>query len=176
MKLEKTKSINIALFVLSVIAVICIIIISFLSMSIMSENTHPEIEISNSEEPTLQNQKEKIIYNDDNFKVTYIDFIDPNLGTTAFNLLLKIQNNSDKQVVATLGDGYANDTAVFFGSGIPIKIAPGKNAVGTFILTYGNTDIKNIDEIKTLEFKIQLFDENFSKKILETENIVINLE
>ena len=76
----------------------------------------------------------------------------------------------------SLIDGYANNTAVFFGAEMPTKIQPGKNAIGAFALGYANTGIKSIDEIKTLEFKIQLYNANFLEIVLETENIVINLE
>lgn len=76
--MEKTKGINIALFILSIIAIICIITIIFLSISITSEDTKSDIQ---------QEPKEKIIYSDDNFKVTYIDFVDPKSPITIFNLL-----------------------------------------------------------------------------------------
>ena len=157
--MEKTKGINIALFILSIIAIICIITIIFLSISITSEDTKSDIQ---------QEPKEKIIYSDDNFKVTYIDFVDPKSPITIFN--------SDKEIIVSLIDGYANNTAVFFGAEMPTKIQPGKNAIGAFALGYANTGIKSIDEIKTLEFKIQLYNANFLEIVLETENIVINLE
>lgn len=98
------------------------------------------------------------------------------MGVTAFNLSLKIENNSDKKVVATLVDGYANDTAVFFGSAVPVEIMPGKNAFGVFILGYNNTGISSIDEIEKLQFKIQLYDENFSESLLKTSDITLNLK
>ena len=41
---------------------------------------------------------------------------------------------------------------------------------------YGNASIKSIDEIKTLELKLTLYDENFLNAILTTDNIVINLD
>lgn len=81
-----------------------------------------------------------------------------------------------RKVVATLVDGYANDTAVFFGSGVLVEIMPGKNAVGVFILGYNNTGISSIDEIEKLQFKIQLYDENFSESLLKTSDITLNLK
>lgn len=81
-----------------------------------------------------------------------------------------------RKVVATLVDGYANDTAVFLGSGVPVEIMPSKNAVGVFILGYNNTGISSIDEIKKLQFKIQLYDENFSESLLKTSDITLNLK
>ena len=175
MKKEVTKGRKIAAAVLCTIVIIFTIIII---AAITSEDTSSNNDTTQSttENTTQQEQTEKVIYTDDNFKVTYVDFVDPKSGVTAFNLLLKIENNSDTEVVASLTDGYANDTAVFFGSGMPVKIKPGKNAVGAFVLGYANTGITSIDEINTLEFKIVLYTENYSEKILETEDIVLNLK
>ncbi len=53
---------------------------------------------------------------------------------------------------------------------------PGKNAVGVFILGYNNTGISSIDEIEKLQFKIQLYDENFSESLLKTSDITLNLK
>lgn len=178
MKKEVAKSKKIvAALLCSIVIVFTIIVVAAISSpdpKATSNDTPSSSETINSN--TSQDQKEKVIYADDNFKITYVDFLDPKSGVTAFNLLLKIENDSDKEVIASLSDGYANDTAVFFGSGMPIKIKPDKNAVGVFILGYANTDITNIDEINTLEFKITLYDENYSEKVLETENIILNLK
>lgn len=162
-------------------AVSCTIIIIFtiiLVVAITSEDTSSNNDSSQSttENATQQEQTEKVIYTDDNFKVTYVDFVDPQMGVTAFNLLLRIENNSDTKVIASLTEGYANDTAVFFGSGMPVEIKQGKNAVGAFVLGHANTGITSIDEINTLEFKIVLYNENYSEKILETEDIVLNIK
>lgn len=178
MKKEVTKGRKIVAAVLCTIVIVFTIIIVAAISSQDTGNTNGDTQLptGTKENNVQQEQTEKIIYADDNFKVTYVDFVDPKSGVTAFNLLLKIENNSDKEVIASLTDGYANDTAVFFGSGMPIKIKPNKNAVGTFVLGYANTGITSIDEINTLEFKITLYDENFSEKVLETENIVLNLK
>ncbi len=121
-------------------------------------------------------QKENILYLDDNFKITFVDFKDPKMGVTSYNLLLKIENNSDKTVIVSPSDGYANDEAVFLGSGMPVKVKPNKKITGAFVVGYGNTSIQSIDEIKTIELKLTLYDENFSEKILTTGDILINLE
>jgi hypothetical protein len=121
-------------------------------------------------------KQEKLLYSDDNFKITFVDFKDPKAGVTSYNLYLRIENNSDKTVIVAPSDGYANNEAVFLGSGMPVKIAPNKMATGAFVVGYGNTSIQSIDEIKTLELKIKLYDENWSEKVLETENLTITLE
>lgn len=157
------------------LAVIIIIIAINLIVAIMLGNND-----NSSNKATTQTEQgehtENVLYSDDNFKITFVDFKDPNLGVTSYNLLLKIENNSDKTVIVSPSDGYANDEAVFLGSGMPVKVKPDKKVTGTFVVGYGNTSIKSIDEIKTLELKITLYDENFSEAILNTGDILINLE
>lgn len=172
MKKKLSKGGKIAIFIIG------IIVLLFVVASIVSTPTDSGGDPTGSaaEGGEQQSLKGKVLYEDSNYKVTYVGFEDPGMGVTAFNLSLKIENNSDKKVVATLVDGYANDTAVFFGSGVPVEIMPGKNAVGVFILGYNNTGISSIDEIEKLQFKIQLYDENFSESLLKTSDITLNLK
>ncbi len=151
--------------------IIIIIAIHLIFAVIFINNSNPD----NTTTTTQVEQAENVLYSDDNFKITFIDFTDPKLGITSYSLRLKIENNSNKTVIVAPSDGYANDEAVFLGSGLPVKIKPNKKATGAFVVGYGNTSIKNIDEIKTLELKITLYDENFSEKILTTGNLLINL-
>lgn len=132
MKKKLSKGGKIAIFIIG------IIVLLFVVASIVSTPTDGGSDPTSSaaEGGEQQSLKGKVLYEDSNYKVTYVGFEDPGMGVTAFNLSLKIENNSDKKVVATLVDGYANDTAVFFGSGVPVEIMPGKNAVGVFILGY----------------------------------------
>lgn len=169
MKKKLSKGGKIAIFIIG------IIVLLFVVASIVSTPTDGGSD-STSSAAEQQSLEGKVLYEDSNYKVTYVGFEDPGMGVTAFNLSLKIENNSDKKVVATLVDGYANDTAVFFGSGVPVEIMPGKNAVGVFILGYNNTGISSIDEIEKLQFKIQLYDENFSESLLKTSDITLNLK
>lgn len=169
MKKKLSKGGKIAIFIIG------IIVLLFVVASIVSTPTDGGSD-STSSAAEQQSLEGKVLYEDSNYKVTYVGFEDPGMGVTAFNLSLKIENNSDKKVVATLVDGYANDTAVFFGSAVPVEIMPGKNAVGVFILGYNNTGISSIDEIEKLQFKIQLYDENFSESLLKTSDITIDLK
>lgn len=169
MKKKLSKGGKIAIFIIG------IIVLLFVVASIVSTPTDGGSD-STSSAAEQQSLEGKVLYEDSNYKVTYVGFEDPGMGVTAFNLSLKIENNSDKKVVATLVDGYANDTAVFFGSAVPVEIMPGKNAFGVFILGYNNTGISSIDEIEKLQFKIQLYDENFSESLLKTSDITIDLK
>ncbi len=153
------------------LAIIIFITAIALIVSISLGNNNTSNNVTTQEERTSH-----LLYSDDNFKITFVDFNDPNLGVTSYNLLLKIENNSDKTICVSPSDGYANNEAVFLGSGMPVKVKPGKISTGAFIVGYGNTSIKSIDEIKTLELRITLYDENFSETILTTDDILIDLE
>ena len=159
-------------FVVRYLTVIFIIIAILLIVAINNDNSIDKVTTQTEQ----TKQTENILYSDDNFKISFVDFTDPNLGVTSYNLLLKIENNSDKTVIVSPSDGYANDEAVFLGSGMPVKVKPDKKVIGAFVVGYGNTSIQNIDEIRTLELNINLYDENFSEIILSTGNILINLE
>lgn len=57
-----------------------------------------------------------------------------------------------------------------------LKLCPAKMRSELFILGYNNTGISSIDEIEKLQFKIQLYDENFSESLLKTSDITLNLK
>jgi len=82
-----------------------------------------------SEEKEEKDKKENIIFENDDYKVTYVDFEDKELGITMFHLTLRFENKSDKSVAVTFEESYANDTAIRLISGFPLEILPGKNAV-----------------------------------------------
>lgn len=160
--------------------ILALILVAVITLSVVACTTESSSTGGSSNDNTSANgetkKEEKILYSDDNFKITFVDFKDPKAGITAYNLYLKIENNSDKTVIVSPSDGYANNEAVFLGSGMPVKIAPNKMATGAFVVEYGNTSIQSIDEIKTLELNITLYDENWSEKVLETENLTITFE
>lgn len=167
----------------TVLVIVCILVFinGFITLFTFSDDTSDTKSTSSISKPVsdkneTKEETNKVLYSDDNFKITFIDFKDPKLGVTSYNLLLKIENNSEKTVIVSPTDGYANDELVFLGSGMPVKINPHKKATGAFVVGYGNTSIQSIDEIKKLELKLTLYDENYSEKVLETENLVITFE
>lgn len=174
-KLSKKKKI--------VLVIVCIVIFvsGLITLSTSPDDTSDTNGTSATSKPVenkneVKEELDEVLYQDDNFKITFVDFKDPKVGVTSYNLLLKIENNSEKTVIVSPSDGYANDELVFLGSGLPVKINPHKKATGAFVVGYGNTSIQSIEEIKTLELKLTLYDENYSEKVLETGNLVITLE
>ncbi len=117
--------------------------------------------------------EEKILFENENYKVTYIDFEDKNLGITMLYLNLKVENNSDNGISVTFEDAYMNDTSIQFISGFPLEIAPGKNAIASNGFGYDGKGIDGIDDVKKLEFKLVFRNSSDFSEILKTDNIVL---
>jgi hypothetical protein len=127
-------------------------------------------------EVTSQNEtKEEVLFENEDVKVTFVEIFEvPELVGSCY-LRLKVENKSDKTVTVSLKDSYVNDTAQMIGSGVPMKLAPGKNSQTPFFFGYGNLGISSKDEIEKIEFKVWLWDENFDT-VVETEPLVVEFK
>ena len=128
---------------------------------------------ANQNENGSQNTaKEQLLYEDENVKVSFIElYEEPSLPGNAY-LRLKVENKSDKTVTVSLKDSYVNDMAQMMGTGVPIKLAPGKSSQQPFFFGYGNLGITTKDEITKIEFKVWLMDDNYNT-VVETESLVV---
>ena len=149
------------------------VIVGILFAAILSTPTDAPESNSTVEEKTVSEQQ-KVLFEDDNYKVTYQKFVDPDMGVTTFNLYLKVENKSDKEVTVMLNEGYANDTAVTFMTGMPVNIAPGKNAIAPFIFGYANLGFEKIEDIKKLEFKVSFRDKETFNELFQTDTIQLD--
>lgn len=126
-------------------------------------------------ETTSQSEtQEQVLVDDENMKVSFIElFEEPSIPETGY-LRLKVENKTDKTVTVYPQDVYVNDTSSLLGSGVPMKLAPGKNSQAPFIIFYKNIGITGKDEIQKIEFRLTFDDENFDL-IVETETLIIDL-
>ena len=166
----KNQGCLIAFLIVFIIIVATIAIVAVVG----SDNTTPPNDTDKTNGETTQ-QQSKVIYNDDNYKISFVKFEDPKLGTTVFNLALKIENKSKTNTIVALTNGYADDSGVFLGSGMPIKVNAGKNLTGVFTVGYGNSGITDIDSINKLSFNINFFDENM-KELYTTKTVEFNVK
>ena len=131
---------------------------------------------SSKKQSASNNSKDKVIYSDSDLKITYKKVSDgKDLGVTACYIHLKVENLSSKTVNVTLTDAYANDTSVTVMSGLPMKLAPGKNSQTPFLFGY-NEIFTSADDVETLEFKVKLFSEDFTEVIKTTKSIKIKVK
>lgn len=118
--------------------------------------------------------EEQVLWDSENVKVSFIEvFEEPSISGVAY-LRLKVENNTDKTVTVYPQDAYVNDTSTTLGSGVPMKLAPGKNSQAPFIIFYTNLGITSKDEIQKIEFKLSFEDEKYDT-IVETDNLVIEI-
>lgn len=118
--------------------------------------------------------EEQVLVDNDDIKVSFIEvFEEPSISGAAY-LRLKVENKTDTTVTVYPKDVYVNDTSIILGSGVPMKLAPGKNSQAPFIIFYTNLGITSKDEITKIELKLTFDDENYDT-IVETETMVINL-
>lgn len=137
-----------------------------------SEPEHMQTESTTQEEPPV----ESVIYEDKNYKITYLGISNPTSGLiTVCFLKLKITNNSDKNIMLSLREGYVNDISVSFlgGNDSFDGLAPGKSAICTFSFGYANHGIESIDDIEKIEFKLSVTDTHFNT-LKKTNRITIN--
>lgn len=86
-------------------------------------------------------------------------------------ITLTVKNNSSKSITVSLTDVYVDDTMMQTGSGVPLKILPGKNGTGTF---FGKNSTKPND-IKKIGFKVYLLDDSASS-LETTKQIEVKLK
>lgn len=129
----------------------------------------------NGDSPNKPNENDvQVLVDDENMKVSFIEiFEEPSIAGAGY-LRLKVENKTDKTVTVYPKDTYVNDTSVIFGSGVAMKLAPGKNSQAPYVIFYTNLGITSKDEIQKIEFRLTFDDENYDM-IAETETLVIDL-
>lgn len=163
--------------------IIIIVIIGFVSSAIFRSKAITDVATSVEQNGKENNQaddadKDNVLYCDDNFKITFVNLVDPKSGVTMYNMNLKLENNSDKNVSIYLSDAYVNDVAItFLGGNAGFEgVAPGKKSICAFMFGYANHGIDNIEDVKKMEFKITLRNsDEFSDVLLSTDTITLNL-
>ena len=163
-------------FIVSYILVALVVALMFVLIFAVA-NSNNDSATSNDKTTVQSNdsgmKKGDLIYEDDRYKISFIKFEDPNLGVTTFNLYLKVENKTDREIIAMLTDGYANDTAIQFMTGLPVKIEPGKNAVGAFVFGYNNLGFDTIEDVEKIEFNFTAYNSENYDTIFETEKLSI---
>lgn len=166
--------------------IVIIFLIGIISSAIIRDRTITDVKTSVKQ--TVEGDKQevgndaddgKVLYSDDNFKITFVNLADPKTGLTMYNMNLKLENNSDKNVSIYLSEAYVNDIAIkFLGGNADFEgVAPGKKSICAFMFGYDNHDINDIKDVKKLEFKVNLRNsEKFSEVLLSTDTITLNFD
>lgn len=158
--------------------VVLVVLFSIGSLFMGGDDVSDDDSSSSSQAEQSKEKKDTVLYSDDNFKITMAGFEDQWEDTdemTSFALYLDIENKSDKKVMVSVDDGYLNDEGVTIMSAAPVEIASGKKKNGAFVVGYGDTSIKSIDDVKKLECTVYLFDDDMNE-VLNTGNITVNMK
>ena len=124
--------------------------------------------------PTLAPENDRIIYENADVRITYVDI--KYLEGLYCYFSLKVENFSDKNMFLRVTESYLNDTSVISSSGQLEDIKPGKNAYITFTMLGSQNFISSINDIKNIEFKITIYSDGMfgSNIILETDIIKLD--
>ena len=156
-----------------VFVTLALVIVVFVFLSSVKT---PETTSSTNDVQTSTNQedkKDKVIYEDDQFKVTFMGLEDDIFDIGMFYTRLKVENNSDSEILVIFDEAYANDTSIQIISGFPLDLQPGKNAVASNGFNYTDKGFDKIEDIKKMEFRIVFKNGDTVENILETDNIVL---
>ena len=174
------------LAVMSLSLIACTIISDLADVTInshtpASSNNNTSVS-SNSNTSTNEEKKneEKILYSDDNFKVTYVGIEEWNDDWTASMkvILLKVENNSDQNISISLYETYINDTLVTFFGGISDMdgLKPGKKAIARIVFQTNNLGIKDASDLEKIEFKLKIRGADYSNILVETDIITLSFQ
>jgi len=140
-----------------------------------SETESQEESYSKPSQNTLKENtytKDRYLTNFNGVKATFMEVCDPNIGVTALQVKINLENNGNEEVTVLPIDGYVNDTAVQFMSGFPVTIAPGKKAVGVYTFGYNDLGFSKVEDIEKMEFKLGLMNSSWSE-VKKSEIITI---
>lgn len=159
-----------------ILKISCLIILIVLALSSCAifKDTNKSSSFTSST-VNVQMQGETIFENDD-YKVNYVKFFDPETDPNVLHLVLDVKNKSNKEVRVRVTDGYAVDTDLFIGDENVEAISPNQIDTCTYYLALDNSGIESIEQIDYLDFKLYFYDEKTEERFLETEKIKINIK
>lgn len=127
---------------------------------------------SSSSSTTDNPAKEQVLWDSENVKVSFVEIFEIDYIEDTCYVRLKVENKSGKTITVYPKDTYVNDTSILFRSGMFMQLLPDKQSQTPFYFSYNNLGITSKDEIKKIEFKIWIKDENHDT-IEETETLVV---
>lgn len=165
-KNSKTKRLLIAF--IAVMLIILIAVVASPSDSSGSEGSETTTQSSASD-------SSRVIYEDNTIKASYIKVYDDSFVDGAVYLQLLVENKCDKNIMVTLSEAALNNMSTTIGSGVPMVITPGNSSQQPFIIFTGNTNVTKAEDIKNLEFKFLVFDNDSMETLIESAAIEISL-
>lgn len=151
------KILKVLLILIAIIA-IGLTILAVVSINSDDASEHPE-----------PKSVEQIVYEDDNYKITFKGF-DDNLGYCMLNL--DVENKTDKSIDVFIVDASVNGTMVNVLSGTINTITGGCDSTRPYTLTSPSEVIES-ENIDTATFSVQIWDSETSETLLTTDPITV---
>lgn len=148
----------------STILILVVVVVTIFIVAVKNDDNNVSNKNSSTKSSSSKSKYEtsKELTTFEGVKVSFIALDDPEVGITMLTLDLKIENNSGETVNVILTDGYINDTKIqFLGA---LELETGKNGRGVYSFGYGGLGISGKEDIKKIEFKLQIYGETFDFK------------
>ena len=111
------------------------------------------------------------IYADENISVDFITISNSAVDGN-FELYIKTQNNTGKNITVYLKDVTLNDSVVEVGSGVPCDIAAGTSRTHGFFGRLDLAGISSAEKVEKITFKVWVVDDNFDTIITTTDLVI----
>ena len=114
----------------------------------------------------------KTVYSDESISVDFIK-VSNSVVSGNFEMYIKAQNKTDKDITVYLKDVTINGFAVPIGSGVPCDIVAGANRIHGFLGRLDLAGVSSADEITKITFKIWVVDSDSNTIITTTDLEVV---
>lgn len=165
MRKSQVNKIISAIIIVTVIAIMVVIIAAITSNGTTSTSSQTN-QTTNNSENTSSTSNEKVIYEDNNLKVTFLGVSDK-LGYIMISA--RFENKTDGELTVYPMDSSVNGTMVMYVSGVPASMQAHKNFNQSWTFNQETVGIKEASEVKNLEFKLHYND-------VTSNTITINLQ
>lgn len=129
---------------------------------------------SQSQETSSEPATEQVFYEDDILKATFVDVIEQEIAPGNAYIRVVFENKSDNDITVFPSESSVNDTMVQYFSGTFATVRAGKKLNYVWFFPLESVNISSVDEIKKLEFSLEIDDENMSQ-LAKTDTITIEV-
>ena len=119
-------------------------------------------------------ETQQALYSDDKLDVTFLKAYEEPSISGVFYLQLDVKSNFDKRVMIVLDDAVVNDYSTLTMSGVPMEIEPGSRSKSPFFYNESNVGMEKMDDLKTIKFKVTVYDADSMETLFTSEQITID--
>ena len=156
-----------------VLIAIVIIITVFIVSAIGDDDSGTSNTGGNTAETSVY-ETQQALYSDDKLDVKFLKAYEEPSISGVFYLQLDVKNGFDKRVMIVLDDAVVNDYSTLTMSGVPMEIEPGSRSTSPFFYNESNVGMEKMDDLKTIKFKVNVYDADSMETLFTSEQITID--